>query len=83
MNSIFSTTERKAYRDTLSRLIMVLEMVKNGPITNWRILCRLETTTISLERVLSLGIEKGLLTTDGKYYKITTKGKMFLEVLER
>ena len=83
MTYIFSTNERKVYRDLLSRLIMVLEMINDKPLTNWRIACRLETAPVSMERILSLGIEKGLITTDGKYYKITQKGRQFLEVLKQ
>lgn len=80
---IFSPSERKVYRDILSRLIMVLEMVKEQPMTNWRISCRLETAPVSIDRVLDLGVEKGVLTTDGKYYKITEKGRLFLQVLKQ
>jgi hypothetical protein len=81
MTSIFSTTEKKLYRDMLSRLVMVLELLTAKPFTNWRLSVRLETTPASIDKITNLAIDKGLVTFDGKYYKITNKGRDFLEVL--
>lgn len=81
-SSIFSTKERKQYRDTLSRLVEVLQYLsKHNNVSKWRISCLLHTSTTSIDNIIDAAERHDLVYATGKRYSLTERGKSFLEVL--
>lgn len=82
MSSLFSSNNRREYRDTLSRLFEVLYfMRKREAITKWRISCLLETSVNSVDTIINMAERHKLVTEQNRKYKLTLKGERLLEVL--